>query len=340
MKFSPLSLLKYFLSFAIAFGLLWYVFKDMPMSDIIARLGSVKYEWVALSLVFSAISLWSRAARWNMMLRTIGHNPGWFRNLLALLTGYLANLVVPRMGEVTRCGILQRTNKIPMAGAFGTVIAERALDLVCLFLLLMLTLVLEYSRLKLFFYEQFFSKLGGSGQFFIDRLYLFILLLLVLLFLIIFAIVKRKKLLESAFVQKVISIVSSVKQGILSIKNVENKPVFFLHTLNIWVNYFLMTWIVVFAIDETTSLGPVAGLTLLMVGGLGMSAPVQGGIGAFHILVSAALVLYGIDKQAGITYATVLHSSQALFFIIGGGISLIAVSFLKTTITSAEATHA
>jgi hypothetical protein len=329
MQLTLKSILQYTLSFAVAVALLVYVFKDMPLSEIGVRLASVRYEWVLLSLAFSAISLWSRAARWNMMLRTIGHTPGAIRGMMALLTGYLANLAIPRMGEVTRCGVLQRTNQIPMAGAFGTVIAERALDLLCLFALLLLTLALEFSRLKLFFYEQFFARFGGSGQFIQDRLAIFLPILIVVLFAIVIMVLRWQRIKEMKLVQKILGIVKAVKEGILSIQKVEQKPIFILHTLNIWVNYFLMTWVVVFAIDETAMLGPIAGLTLLMVGGLGMSAPVQGGIGAFHILVSAALVLYGVDKEAGITYATVLHTSQALFFIAGGSLSLLFLALIK-----------
>lgn len=331
MQLSVKSVLQYTLSFAVAVALLAYVFKDMPLSEIGQRLSSVRYEWVLLSLLFSAVSLWSRAARWNMMLRTIGHAPGAVRGMMALLTGYLANLAIPRMGEVTRCGVLQRTNQIPMAGAFGTVIAERALDLLCLFALLLLTLALEFARLKLFFYEQFFARFGGSGQFIRDRMDIFLAIGAIVCIFLVFVVLRWQKIKELAFVKKLTGIVIAVKEGILSIKKVEQKPIFILHTVNIWVNYFLMTWVVVFAIEETAMLGPIACLTLLMVGGLGMSAPVQGGIGAFHILVSAALVLYGVDKEAGITYATVLHTSQALFFIAGGSISLVLLALIKKT---------
>jgi uncharacterized protein (TIRG00374 family) len=330
MKFSFGAILKYTASLAVAFLLLWYVFKDIPLAEVVEDFKKVKYEWVLLSLFFSLISLYSRAARWNMMLKSIGHNPGPWRGMAALLTGYLANLVIPRMGEVTRCGVLQKTNKIPMAKAFGTVIAERALDLLCLLFLLMLTLLLEFGRLKLFFYEQFFAKFGGSGAFLMDRLHILIPVLLMLCGIIFLIWYQRNKLAKNALILKVFALINAVRDGILSIRNVENKPLYYFHTLNIWANYFLMTWVVVFSIEETSGLGPIAGLTILMVGGLGMSAPVQGGIGAFHILVSAALVLYGISERGGITFATVLHTSQAMLFIFGGFISLIIVSFLKT----------
>jgi hypothetical protein len=330
MKLTAVSFLKYTASLAVAFLLLWYVFKDIPLAEVMEDFKKVKYEWVILSLCFSLVSLYSRAARWNMMLKSIGYNPGPWRGMAALLTGYLANLVIPRMGEVTRCGVLQKTNKIPLAQGFGTVIAERALDLLCLLFLLLLTLLLEFARLKLFFYEQFFAKFGGSGAFLTDRLHIVIPIVLLLLGLLFLVWYKREKLAKNALVLKIFNLFKAVKDGILSIRNVENKPLYYFHTLNIWVNYFLMTWVVVFAIDETSGLGPIAGLTILMVGGLGMSAPVQGGIGAFHILVSAALVLYGISDRGGITFATVLHTSQAMLFIFGGFISLIIVSFLKT----------
>jgi uncharacterized membrane protein YbhN (UPF0104 family) len=139
---------------------------------------------------------------------------------------------------------------------------------------------------------------------------------------------QREKIRANSFYKKIRPFFWEMMNGLLSVRKVKNKTVFFLLTFLIWAMYYLMSYVVVFSMKETASLGPLAGLVILTAGGLGMTAPVQGGIGTYHALVSNALVLYGISYSDGVIFATLLHSSQFIFFVITGSIGLIISSIV------------
>src|SRR5690606_23161966 len=144
------SFLKYTISLAVAFGLFWYVYKDLDVTSSIAKLKGANYSWIVLSIALSIISHLTSAFRWNMLLKPAGHTPTLSRIFWAVMVGNLANLVVPSMGEVTRCGILQKTNDVPMTVSIGTVLAERVIDFFTLIVLVILGFIIELERLNEF----------------------------------------------------------------------------------------------------------------------------------------------------------------------------------------------
>ena len=161
------NILKYCLSLAVAGGLMWYVFKDMDLASMWAKFQHANHSWLILVTIFTIVAAWSRAYRWNMLLEPLGYRPSAFDSTVAVFTGYFANQLIPRAGEVTRCGTLNRLEKVPVNVGFGTVVAERVFDVVTLLFLIGLAFVLEFGRLSNFFMELFGEKLGigqGSGS--------------------------------------------------------------------------------------------------------------------------------------------------------------------------------
>ncbi len=317
------SFLKYTISLAVALGLFWYVYKDLDVTSSIAKLKGANYSWIVLSIALSIISHLTRAFRWNILLKPAGHTPTLSRTFWAVMVGYLANLVVPRMGEVTRCGILKKTNEVPMTVSIGTVVAERVIDFFTLIVLVILGFIIEFERLNEFLTGFVYEKaaLVGDNLF---SLYIIAGIGLALL-LIVFLLIRifRKKIQKHPLFLKIRSFSKELVLGITSIRRIDQKVAFWLSTLVIWLMYFLMSYVVIFALESTSALGLGAGIALLIMGGLGMAAPVQGGIGTFHALVAAVLVLYGINEADGQVFAFLLHTSQTITVIFVGSISLI-----------------
>ena len=324
-----------------ALGLFWYVYKDLDVTSSIVKLKGANYSWIVLSIALSIISHLTRAFRWNILLKPAGHTPTLSRTFWAVMVGYLANLVVPRMGEVTRCGILKKTNEVPMTVSIGTVVAERVIDFFTLIVLVILGFIIEFERLNEFLTGFVYEKAALVG----DNLFsLYIiagiglaLLLIVFLLLRIF----RKKIQKHPLFLKIRSFSKELVLGITSIRRIDQKVAFWLSTLVIWLMYFLMSYVVIFALESTSSLGLGAGIALLIMGGLGMAAPVQGGIGTFHALVAAVLVLYGINEADGQVFAFLLHTSQTITVIFVGSISLvISLVIRKKRNTATETIYA
>lgn len=319
------AVLQYALSLAFAIWLFWLVYRDTPFSLIWSNIEQADLSWVWYSIGLSIIANLLRAYRWNLIIEPLGYKLSTPRTFLAVMGGYFVNLLLPRAGEITRCVILRRTDRVPFAASFGTVITERVIDLTTLLSLVVAALIIEYSRIYNFFYDLFIQKVRiSAGQLQIAGT---VAVVLIAAGIFGFWILRRSSLWDSPAATRIRGTFVQVWEGMVSIRNIRSKRIFLLTTLAIWVLYFFMSYLVFFSFVGTSHLSLTTGLSVLVMGGLGMSAPVQGGVGTFHVLVASLLVLYGVDPEVGKSFAFLLHSSGALTFIVVGGVSLL-LSFI------------
>ena len=308
------SFLRFLIPLLLAILLLYFAFQNIELKEFFAKISEVNFWWVIASILLSLISYIARAYRWNILLNPLGYYPNTYRTTLAVLVGYLANLAFPRLGEVTRCGMLKRTNDVPLSTSFGTVITERLLDAVTLLALIGLSFILEYERI-ITFLEGVFESYN------IDFTNILIGLgVLAVIGLIIFIIFFVK---ENKYSARVRTFVRELYEGIVSIRRLRNLSGFLVSSVILWVTYYLMSYLIVFSLEETSFLDISAGFMLLVTGGIALTLPVQGGIGTYHTLVTAMLSLYGIAKTTGLFLATLLHTSQLLAIALFGGIALL-----------------
>jgi glycosyltransferase 2 family protein len=317
--------------FFLATGLffLFIAFRNIPLETLMSGLRSARYEWVFLSLSFATLAFISRAVRWVLLIEPLGYNPSVKNTFYALMTGYLANFIFPRIGEITRCGSLNRTDRIPVDTLLGTVIIDRLADILVLFLLSLTVFLMKIDLFGNFIFSYIIrplftavSSLPGTGLRLLVPAVSAIILLLILYLLFAGRLRKHKAS------RKIEEILKRVAAGMKSVIGMEKKLWFLLHTIFIWFMYFLMTWAVFMALPATMTLGAADALFILVIGGLGMVAPVQGGIGTYHWIVSVGLTLYGIPREEGLVFATLSHESQALLMILLGSFSMLMV-FLK-----------
>jgi uncharacterized protein (TIRG00374 family) len=327
-----LNILKYVLLLAISGALMVYAVKDQDMSRIGQHMREANYFWLGITMVLSALGYFSRGYRWKMQLDAAGQRASYWDVYHAMMVGYLANLVLPRMGEVIRCSVLRRNGGVPVQVALGSVITERVIDVFVLFSLLGCTLLLDFNKFWAFMVDKL---LGGGAQ--VDALarnrtplLIAAAIALVLLLSAVWALVRNlERLRQNALFNRLANFLRGLLAGVFSIRRLENKWLFVFHTFFTWLVYFLMDYLAFFAFPETYNLGWRAGLAALTFGAVGMAAPVSGGIGTFHLLVQSILMVFGISPEAGIAYALVVHGAQTLLVVLMGGISFVA-SMLKT----------
>ncbi len=322
--------IKYTLSLAIAGVLLWYVFRDIDATTLFNKLAEVRYGWVVAAGLLLLFTYGVRAYRWNILLHPLGYRHlTVFRTFVAVAIGYFANLLVPRMGEVSRCGVLKRLEDVPVTTSLGTVVAERIIDLLSLLTITLLLFIVEFDRLSRFITSFASDKMSGIG----DNLFAIYTLsgVAVVLLGVAFLLARRWKdqLQQNRLFQKVQSFVREVLRGLTSVRRIENQTGFWVSTFLLWTCYFLMSYVVFFALPETEGLTAWAGVAVLVMGSFGMAAPVQGGFGAFHALVSGILVLYGVVESDGVLFATVIHGLQTITFIVLGVIAFVLTSVLS-----------
>jgi len=318
-----LDFLKYAVIFGLSIFMMWYALKGIDFRLVLQHLKETNFLWLSISLLVALSGFLSRAYRWKMQLAPINTKVTFADTYHAMMIGYLANLVLPRMGEVFRCSVLKRSSDIPVQASFGTVITERLIDMVMLLSLMGIAFLVEFDRLSAFFFSFINDKYHSAqeNQTLIYTLVgLFIAGALGLLIILIFFL---NSLRENRFFQKVVSLARGFLEGIFSIGKLQNKAGFTAHTLFVWLTYYLMGYLAFFALPATAGLSPLAAFSVLVIGSLGMSAPVQGGIGVFHIMVTNTLLLYGVSKEAGMAFALINHTSQTLMVVLLGGISFI-----------------
>ena len=303
--------------------IIWYLFKDIDWDRVLSLLKEFNYWWIALSIGLGIISHFLRAWRWKLMLNANGASVGLLNSFFAVMIGYLINTLIPRLGEISRCGVVNRKEKVPVPYALGTVVTERIIDLFMLLSIALLTLVLQFNLLKQYLYDarDFVKNLLTQNW------WLLILLALIGAFGIWFW--RTNRFQRFPIIQKIQRFISQGLQGVRSLRNLKNQKGFWVSTIVIWTLYFLMLFVITLGSEETQGLGPLAGLSILVMGSFGMASPTPNGIGAFHALVAGVLVLYGIAYDTGIIIATILHTSQFVTILVLGSLSLILVNVLN-----------
>lgn len=324
MKKTVLKILQFLAFFAIGALIFWLIYKDQDITRIKSVLkNDVNYWWVVVSLLLGLLSHISRTLRWGLMIEPIGHKPRFINTFLAVMVGYLMNLAFPRMGEVSRCGVLARYEKISFTKLVGTVVAERLVDLISLLILLGITILAQFGKMIHFLKEN--PTIKEKLMAMVSSPWSIISIVVIIVLFYIF----RNAFKHTAVFKKILEIIQNFKEGFISIKNIKKKGLFFFHSFFIWAMYYIMLYVVFFAFEFTSGLNPIAGLTTFVLASFGMVAPVQGGIGAWHFMAKEALSLYGVANENGIIFAFVAHTSMTSMIIIIGIISVMVLPFIN-----------
>jgi uncharacterized protein (TIRG00374 family) len=324
LKSGIIKTLKFTTFFLLGILIFWMVYKDQDFDHIKSILSNnVNYFWIVVSLILGLISHVSRTIRWNLMIEPLGRKPKILNTFLAVMVGYLMNLALPRMGEISRCGVLARYEKISFTKLIGTVVVERLVDVLMLLILLLVVILTQFGQVL-----EFMSNNPEVNDKLHRVMYSPVLIggVLIAGFIIW---ISRRKIKQSSLMQKIKGIIGQFTEGVKSIRNIDKKGAFIFHSVFIWVLYFLMLYCVFFAFGFTSHLTLLAGLTVFVFGSFGMVAPVQGGIGAWHFMVIEALALYGVTRADGKVFALLAHGSTTVMLIVLGLLGLLALPFVN-----------
>jgi len=307
--------------------LLWLAFRSVDFPKLIDGLKEANYYWLILSLFFGLLAYLSRTRRWQLLIHPLGYAPSFWHTFHSLILGYMANLALPRIGEITRCVALGKKEKMPVDQLIGTVIIERTIDLLSVLVFLIILILTSGALINEFLLTHFLNPFKEKVlNLFGFTWIIWVIIALCFLIPLVLIIRYRKNLRKLNFFAKTFDLIKGVINGLKTITKLDRKWEFIGHTVFIWLNYALMTWVVVFAIESTSDITFLQSFFILVIGSLAMSAPVQGGIGAFHYFVSRGLaVVHGVNLEDGLVYALLTHESQIIFVLIIGTISFFAL---------------
>ncbi len=275
---------------------------------------NANYFYIFLSVIFGFIASFARSYRWKYTLEHLGYDVPFKNQFLAVNVSYLMNMFIPRSGEISRALVLKNYNNVPFDKGFGTIIAERVVDLVVLFAMVGLIFFLQFDVVKTFVLDYIPQEkiilFGTIG---------------ILLFAVLFTFYRYSKLkIITSLKEKL----SGLKEGVLSVINMKTKWQFLFYTILIWISYVLMFWVSIFAFPETSGLSFVAVLTTFVVGSIAI-AFTNNGLGSYPFLVSEILLFYGITATVGTAFGWVVWTAQTVFTIVLGLVSLFLLPVLN-----------
>ena len=329
MNSKAFQVIQYILLLAVGIYLCILFFNTLDFEGLKTKIIKGNFSWFYVVMFVSIMVYVIRTLRWQMLIRSIGYETKFLNAFSALSISYFVSFVVPRLGEVTLCLSVKKQHDIPFMQLLGTVIIERVVDILSLIILLCLTLVLQFNQIMEFvktnvfhpIYEKVILKIiaGNITVAIITASFLLICICLFLYF--------RKYIREHSpklIVKLIVKFVEGLKEGITSVAKLKQKKLFILYTFLIWVCYYLMTYFWFFVFEETSVLTWGACLSILTIGTIGRSVPIQGGgMGAYHFLVTSVVVLYGLSETWGKDLATLIHAGQTFFTFAMGLVGLV-----------------
>ena len=287
--------------------------------------GGMDYSWMLLSLVFGVFSHIFRGWRWKLTLAPLGEYPKTSDCVYAVFVSYAANLIVPRVGEISRCGILAKYDGTSFPKSLGTVVTERLVDTLTIFLITGITVLLQMPVFVTFLENTgtkipSFAYLLTSVWFYIV-LFCFIGVVVLLYYL-------RKTLF---FYERVKGFVLNIWEGIMSLKGVRNIPLFIFYTLAIWACYFFHFYFTFYCFAFTAHLGILAALVMFVGGTFAVIVPTPNGAGPWHFAVITMMMLYGVNATDAGVFALIVHGIQTLLVIILGIYGWLHLSLVNRT---------
>jgi uncharacterized membrane protein YbhN (UPF0104 family) len=281
------------------------------MDKLVADFQQSNFGWIALVMLAFLASNYSRTAKWMLLLKPMGYRPKFINGFLSILVAYFANIFIPRIGEVIRAGVFSKYEKIPVEKVMGTIVVDRVVDVLCLLLAFGLALAFEFDKIWGYINQQSgqAGEAGGNGKW-------LALAGLAAAGLLVFLL--RNKLAQTSLFQKIMKMVAGFWEGIKAVGKLERPWLFVFHSLNIWLLYFIMTWLGFKAFGPTSHLDLRAALTVFAFGTLGMVIPSPGGMGTFHGLVIWVLTsFYAIKGDDAFSVANII------FFLIQIGLNAV-----------------
>ena len=301
------------LPFVLGLGILWWMYRGTYWSDFGHYvLHEMNWWWMLLSLAFGILPQMARAWRWKMALEPLGEHPRRTSCIDAIFMSYAASLVIPRVGEVTRCGTLKTADGVSFTKSLGTVVTERLVDSL---LMLLFTGIAFLLQLPMFlrFLKETNTNIGDLLYRFTGTGYIVTFICLVAALIAGFVAIRR-----FSFFKKGRDMLRDMWEGVLSLRKVRNLPLYLFYSVLIWVGYFLHFYIAFFCFDFTTHLSIGAAFLIFCVGTFAVLVPTPNGAGPWHFAVKTMLVLYGVAETQAIMFALTVHTIQTALVVLLG----------------------
>ena len=326
MKKITSTTLKILIPLIISAVILYFTYRDYDFSQFWADMKRIDWRWLAGALMFSAISPLFRGLRWNLLLEPIGYDVPKKDTVLTVFTGYSANIVIPRVGEVCRCGILERNAGVPFSKSLGTLVAERFVDTVLLGLIVLGSILLQLKQFKLLLTPNeadIPATVSESVPLLQNPSFWYWTIGSLIVIAIGWRICVRFHLWE-----KIKKFILGFWEGFLSLRKINRLPLFLIYSLGIWICYYFELYLAFYCLPSTAAVGPVAGLACFAASSVAVLVPTPNGAGPWHYAIVKMLGIYGAPEADAQPLAFVLHFCQTMIYLLCGFIAWIVLKLI------------
>lgn len=325
--------LKILIPLLIAALILYFTYRNYDFSRLANDIKRINWHWLAAALAFSAFGPLFRGLRWNLLLEPIGHKVPRKDTVLTVFTGYATNIVIPRVGEVFRCSILERNAGVPFSKGLGTLVAERVVDAFLLVLITLAGILSQFKQFKLLINPDntspaveaetlLISTSESDIPFFRSPTFLWIIVILSLILLL--WLYHRKFHLG----YKIKNFIREFKEGFLSLRHISRLPLFIFYSIGIWVCYYLELYLAFYSLPSTAAIGPLAGFACFAVSNVAVLIPTPNGAGPWNFAIVKMLGIYGVPEIDAQPLSLVLHSCQTIIYLLCGLIAWIVLKII------------
>jgi len=317
------SLLKILFSLSLGLLIIWAMYRNTDMGELWSIIKSANIGVIASSLIFGLIGNYIRGLRWELFVNSLGYHPPRASLVYATLGNYAVNFVLPRAGDIWRCGVVSRYDKIPFAKTLETFLVDKMVDIVAGLGIIFISILLYIDFFASYLRDN--SELTEGLTNFFTSAWMYAGLAVLLVAVLLMCTVFRK----TAFMEKVRKFFNTLKNDLTRISRMEEKKRIIIYTILVWFCFYLYFYICFFAFDFTKELGPLAGLIVFAMTNIGISVPVQGGIGPWHFVVISSLLILGVAEKEALAFAGAVFIIQSVWQILYGLFGVLAMPYVK-----------
>ena len=309
------SYIKILLPISIGIFCIFFSFRNISFTDFTNYFYEINYLWVFVGIFLGALSHISRSYRWKYLIEPLGYKLGFINSVLAVFSAYLINYTIPRAGDIARATMISKYEKIPLDKTLGTIVAERAVDVICILTIIATGLIFEFNRIS----EKLISLIENTE---ISVVIIYVGVIILILF------VSNRVLRKSKYYKSILNFFSGIIEGLTIIFKMEKRVPFILHSIFIWLMYILMFWATSMAFFELHEVAFYQFMISFTLAAISIMLS-NGGIGIYPLAVEESLGWYGVQSTTGLAFGWVSWLSQTMMVIIFGGLSLFILPFIN-----------
>ena len=309
------SYIKILLPISIGIFCIFFSFRNISFTDFTKYFYEINYLWVFVGIFLGALSHISRSYRWKYLIEPLGYKLGFINSVLAVFSAYLINYTIPRAGDIARATMISKYEKIPLDKTLGTIVAERAVDVICILTIIATGLIFEFNRIS----EKLISLIENTE---ISEIIIYVGVIILILF------VSNRVLRKSKYYKSILNFFSGIVEGLTIIFKMEKRVPFILHSIFIWLMYILMFWATSMAFFELHEVAFYQFIISFTLAAISIMIS-NGGIGIYPLAVEESLGWYGVQSTTGLAFGWVSWLSQTMMVIIFGGLSLFILPFIN-----------